>query len=306
MKILVLVIASDQTQQYIDMQAIWRSLATKHTSLSSYFDVWLVKSMSAEQWIWDDDGSSSAVGDVTVYSASAYSSSASAYSAVAYSASAYGSAYSSSASAYGSASADASVAYSAVAYSASADAAVGDVTASAYAYALHKDSHTFFVKQDETYIPGILNKTIVALNYFLSRHEYTHIWRTNLSSILDFDGLRLFLSSDVGRRCSYAGFCGDGFASGAGFLMIREAALYLVQNRDLVLSWDIIDDVAIGRLLCPIFGLTHIDRLWVKSVDDPILNCLLDGIFHFRCESHNHINTTTLMKKVCDVIDSVS
>jgi len=261
MKILVLVIASDQTQQYIDMQAIWRSRATNPAlSLSSDFDVWLVKSMSVEQWIWDDDNGSSSNGSSSAY------------------------------------------AYSAYAYS--AYASVGDVTASAYA--LDEDSHTFFVKQDETYIPGILNKTIVALNYFLSRHEYTHVWRTNLSSVLDFDGLRLFLSSDVGRRCSYAGFCGDGFASGAGFLMIREAALYLVKNRDLVLSWDIIDDVAIGRLLCPIFGLTHIDRLWVKSVDDPILDCLLDGIFHFRCESHNHINTTTLMKKVCDVIDSVS
>lgn len=261
MKILVLVIASDQKQQYIDMQAIWRSLATKHATLSSVFDVWLVKSMSAEQWIWDDDNGSS--------------------------------------SAYGSSNGSSSANGSASAY-----ASVGD--GSAIAYALDEDSHTFFVKQDETYIPGILNKTIIALDYFLNIYEYTHVWRTNLSSILDFDGLRLFLSSDVGRRCSYAGFCGDGFASGAGFLMIREAALYLVQNKSLVLSWDIIDDVAIGRLLCPIFGLTHIDRLWVKSVDDPILDCLLDGIFHFRCESHNHINTTTLMKKVCDVIDSVS
>jgi hypothetical protein len=146
---------------------------------------------------------------------------------------------------------------------------------------------------------------VVALEYFLGRHEYTHVWRTNLSSVLDFDGLRLFLLSDFGRRCSYAGFCGDGFASGAGFLMIREAALYLVANHSRVLLWDTIDDVSIGRLLLPVFGLTHIERLWVKSVDDPIRDFLLDGIFHFRCESSGHINTVPLMKKVCEVIDFV-
>jgi hypothetical protein len=238
MKILVLVIASDQTQQYIDMQTIWRS-----RNSPADFDVWLVKSMSADRWIWED----------TCVNSSDYDS--------------------------------------------VGDAVVGDCVALDY------DSHILFVKQDETFIPGILNKTIVALEYFLKRVEYTHIWRTNLSSVLDFNGLRTFLQSDVGRRCSYAGFCGDGFASGAGFLMIREVAFYLIENRSLVLSWDKIDDVSIGRLIIPVFGITHIERLWVKSVDDPIYDSLLDGIFHFRCESYKHANTITLMKKVCDIID---
>jgi hypothetical protein len=88
--------------------------------------------------------------------------------------------------------------------------------------------------------------------------------------------------------------------------MIREAALYLVANHSLVLSWDIIDDVAIGRLLYPVFGLTHIERLWVKSVDDPIREVILNGIFHFRCNTHDHTNTLPLMRKVRDVIDSVA
>ena len=225
MKILVLVIASDQSQQYIDMQAVWRTRISP-----ADFDVWFVKSMSADMWIWSSDNN------------------------------------------------------------------IG----------ICEDSRTIFVKQDETFIPGILNKTVVALEYFLGRHEYTHVWRTNLSSVLDFDGLRLFLLSDFGRRCSYAGFCGDGFASGAGFLMIREAALYLVANHSRVLSWDTIDDVSIGRLLSPVFGLTHIERMWVKSVDDPIRDVLLDGIFHFRCESSGHISTVPLMRKVCEVINSVA
>lgn len=229
MKILVLIIASDQTQQYIDMQSLWRS---RIDSCPTAFDVWFVKSSSADLWVWDDDD---------------------------------------------------------------------DV-------ALDKDSRTLFVKQNETFIPGILNKTIVALDYFLKRDEYTHVWRTNLSSVLDFCGLQQFLY--LNRGLSYAGFSGitDGgiiFASGAGFLMIREAAIYLVKNHSLVLSWDLIDDVSIGRLLIPVFGITHIERLWVKSVDDPIREAVLNGIFHFRCESFQHSNTTNLMKKVCDVIGAM-
>ena len=241
MKILVLVIASDQTQQYIDMQALWRARIPP-----ADFDVWFVKSMSADMWIWSLESDCKS------------------------------------------------------------DCDCKKSVRTTDNIGICEDSRTIFVKQDETFIPGILNKTVVALEYFLGRHEYTHVWRTNLSSVLDFDGLRLFLLSDAGRRCSYAGFCGDGFASGAGFLMIREAALYLVANHSRVLSWDTIDDVSIGRLLSPVFGLTHIERLWVKSADDPIRDVLLDGIFHFRCESSGHISTVPLMRKVCEVINSVA
>jgi hypothetical protein len=173
---------------------------------------------------------------------------------------------------------------------------------------LDEASRTVFVKQDETYIPGILNKTIVAMDYFFNKYsDYTHVWRTNLSSVLDFDGFLQFLWSDVGRRCAYAGFSGQNgsvsFASGAGFLLIREAALFLVANHSLVLSWDQIDDVAIGRLLCPVFGLTHIDRLWVKNLDDPVRDAILEkGVFQFRCETHNHSNTLIFMQNVFNVI----
>ena len=173
-------------------------------------------------------------------------------------------------------------------------------------------SRTVFVKQDETYIPGILNKTIVAMDYFFNKYsDYTHVWRTNLSSVLDFDGFLQFLWSDVGRRCAYAGFSGQNgsvsFASGAGFLLIREAALFLVANHSLVLSWDQIDDVAIGRLLCPVFGLTHIDRLWIKNLDDPVRDAILEkGVFQFRCETHNHSNTLIFMQKVFNVIRDFS
>jgi hypothetical protein len=50
-----------------------------------------------------------------------------------------------------------------------------------------RDTMTIYVKGEETFIPGILNKTVEAIRAI--GLEYDFVWRTNLSSVLDFDGL---------------------------------------------------------------------------------------------------------------------
>jgi hypothetical protein len=160
------------------------------------------------------------------------------------------------------------------------------------------DAMTIYVKGEETYIPGILNKTIEAIRAIGRSFDY--IWRTNLSSVLDYQGLL-----DYVDRCetSYAGYVGislDGykFASGAGFLMSRDAVNYLIDNERLLMM-DVIDDVAIGKLLEPRFNLIHIDRCWVD--DSCIFN---DSVFHFRCETYKHERTIEFMnaalKYICE------
>ena len=199
---------------------------------------------------------------------------------------------------------------------------------------------TIFVRGDECLIPGILNKTVEAISYFLGEHSiqrslrpitlqngnttkliqnenttkliphYDFIWRTNLSSVLDFRGLHAYISglkSSGGLKSSvnssldsslgfYGGYIGKAssyfFASGAGFLMSRDVASYLVTNKHL-LRWDLIDDVAIGALLEPRFGLVHIDRCWV---DENFSGC--PDVFHFRCESYLHLRTVEFMNAV--------
>lgn len=167
---------------------------------------------------------------------------------------------------------------------------------------------TLYVRGDECLIPGILHKTVEALSFF---PEYDYVWRTNLSSVLDFAGLERFLSSrtnslDVGNslyagtHSLYAGYIGLGslnngsstfFASGAGFLMSRDVAMYLVENKEF-LRWDLIDDVAIGALLEPRFGLMHLERCWVQS--EHIV--AEKDVFHFRCESYRHLRTVEFMR----------
>ena len=316
-----MVIASDSPAHYLEMQKVWTKWTYKQVNSSAQvFDVWFVKAKPERLWI----------GDIVN------------------------------------------------------DGPLSDIIE------IDNDAMTIFVKGDETYIPGILNKTIEAIRYFgkgafpegafpegafpkgafpkgafpegalpegalpkgasfdgkgalpkgalpegalpegtlpkgasfdgkgALPKGFDYIWRTNLSSILDFDGLLRYIDSGV-SGC-YSGYIGEAtsdrctsgrctsdrctsdtcirFASGSGFLLNRCAIDYLIENEHL-LRRDLIDDVAIGALLEPRFGLTHIDRCWVdESLVFP------DNVFHFRCETYQHLRTIEFMNATAKYIDS--
>jgi hypothetical protein len=177
-----------------------------------------------------------------------------------------------------------------------------------------RDAMTIYVKGEETYIPGILNKTMEAIRAI--GLEYDFVWRTNLSSVLDFDGLLRYCRclnplSARGLRCVfYAGYTGLAdvttnkdidsnirFASGSGFLLSREAVQYLIDNEAL-LRRDLIDDVAIGALLEPRFGIVHLDRCRIKTGEENVASVVSHGVFHFRCETYCHERTVEFMNMV--------
>jgi hypothetical protein len=186
-------------------------------------------------------------------------------------------------------------------------------------FELDRENKTLFIRGDECLIPGILHKTVEALSFFLhhsallepsfnsmglSKAEYDEfplfIWRTNLSSVLDFAGLQRYLGT-INSSGFYGGYVGKTvsvsenifFASGAGFLMSRDVAEYLVLNKDL-LRWDLIDDVAIGALLEPRYGIVPIDRCWIQSGEETVGS----HVFHYRCESYQHLRTVEFMQYV--------
>jgi hypothetical protein len=204
-----------------------------------------------------------------------------------------------------------------------------------------RDAMTIYVKGNETYIPGILNKTVEAIRAI--GLEYDFVWRTNLSSVLDFDGLLRYCRGlnplpkggqvaslkdgpsegglmshppvaslkDGQLRCVfYAGYTGLAdvttnkdidsnirFASGSGFLLSREAVHYLIDNEAL-LRRDLIDDVAIGALLEPRFGIVHLDRCRIKTGEENVSHVVSCGVFHFRCETYCHERTVEFMNMV--------
>jgi hypothetical protein len=175
-------------------------------------------------------------------------------------------------------------------------------------YELDILNQTLFVKGDECLIPGILHKTVEAISYFLrdeSTPPYDFIWRTNLSSVLDFSGLHQYINLNTNVSGFYGGYVGKAsnilFASGAGFLMSRDVALYLITNKD-KLDYDLIDDVAIGGLLEPRFGIVLIERCWVQTGTEDISKAVSDGVFHFRCESYLHLRTIEFMNFVRELV----
>lgn len=176
-------------------------------------------------------------------------------------------------------------------------------------FELDVENRTIFVKGDECFIPGILHKTVEAISFFLLHRKevYDYVWRTNLSSVLDVKGLLSFVEKLQDDRGVYGGFIGKEpctnilFASGAGFLMSRDVALDLVENKRL-LRYELIDDVAIGGYLEPRYGILPIDRCWVS---DDIKNLVLNaGIFHFRCYSYKHLWTAEFMEYVSNALSS--
>lgn len=163
-------------------------------------------------------------------------------------------------------------------------------------------NQTLYVKGDECLIPGILHKTVEALSFFLSTDpSIEYVWRTNLSSVVDVDRLEKYLDTIPSTKF-YGGYVGKAvnenifFASGAGFLMSRDVAEYLVANKA-SLRYDLIDDVAIGALLEPKFGIVPIDRCWVQTGEEDIES---EKVFHFRCESYMHLRTVEFMQYVSD------
>lgn len=273
-RVLVLVIASDSPAHYVEMQKVWirRSLTFKATSLEPGskkrdIDIWFVKAKPERLW----------VGDIAN------------------------------------------------------DGPLSDTVE------FDRDAMTIYVKGNETYIPGILNKTVEAIRAI--GLEYDFVWRTNLSSVLDFDGLLRYCRGlnplpvaslkdglseeglmshppvaslkDGQLRCVfYAGYTGLAdvttnkdidsnirFASGSGFLLSREAVQYLIDNEGM-LRRDLIDDVAIGALLEPRFGIVHLDRCRIKTGQENVASVVSCGVFHFRCETYCHERTVEFMNMV--------
>ena len=273
MRCLILVIVSFDKPVYYDMLRLWRERCLNN----SFYDVWFIQCKSASEWIGD------IVNDIRERS------------------SLMNPPFLMVASLMGASLMGASLTVASLG-SASLMHSQSDYLE------LDIENKTLFVKGDECLIPGILYKTIEALSYFLSSDSsYDFVWRTNLSSVIDFYGLQQYILGLDKRTGFYGGYVGKAvnenifFASGAGFLMSRDVADYLVANKA-SLRYDLIDDVAIGALLEPKFGVVPIDRCWVQTGEEDIESLLHQGVFHFRCESYQHLWTTKFMQYVSDKI----
>jgi hypothetical protein len=119
-----------------------------------------------------------------------------------------------------------------------------------------------YVKGDETYIPGILQKTIDAFEYFREEiPKYRYVVRSNISTIIRFDLLQEDLKNNaVGYGCA---LCWNMeynknkaalpenqiiFSSGTSIIFSSDVVMNIINNKD-KLDMKKIDDASIGEFV---------------------------------------------------------
>lgn len=165
-------------------------------------------------------------------------------------------------------------------------------------------ANEIIVRNKESYIPGILEKTLLGIKAMLPRmHEFDYVIRTNLSSFYPFNNLFNYLASLPKEKC-YAGVSlyqtkelglpqgirWVNFVSGAGIILSRDMAELIVNKSD---SLDIYknqmpDDVFIGlffnRKKIPIIKAQRWDYpsydLWLENNEK-----IEDYAYHFRARN---------------------
>ena len=119
----------------------------------------------------------------------------------------------------------------------------------------------------ETYLPGILDKTIKAIE-FTKNIEYEYLLRSNISTIVNVKNLLNYLSKN--KNIQYGGswkmkhirkgfrdplnginddrYAGLDFISGTGIVLSKKNVKYILENKDKI-DYSIVDDVSIGYFL---------------------------------------------------------
>ena len=131
-------------------------------------------------------------------------------------------------------------------------------------------ANIFISSVNESVIPGILIKTIDAIEFVNNNYKYKHILRSNLGSFFILENLLKVCESlpDKDTYASHKGsdrFCERGvdFAHGCGFWMSSDVVEELIAKRNSI-NIDKSDDIAITSLLediviqsVPRFDMTH-------------------------------------------------
>jgi hypothetical protein len=131
----------------------------------------------------------------------------------------------------------------------------------------------FEIKAKDTYVPGLLDKTMKALKYFINKIDFDFVVRTNSSTVIDMEELKKTLG-EIQQKDVYGGHVfraiwmnevggitpevfqkieGTEFVSGTSLILSVSMCLYLLNNEHL-LDYSIVDDVAIGLLMKKIGG----------------------------------------------------
>lgn len=149
-------------------------------------------------------------------------------------------------------------------------------------------------KTEEGLKPGIIMKTLMAMEHMLSRiDEFDYVFRTNLSSFIDFPKMLKFVKKLPKKHC----YCAKGitpnapFGSGAGLIFSPDLVKMFVAEHATVLK-DIgkeLDDVMFGEFFqAKKIKLLPAERMDFLSLEEwNAVTTLPDNIFHYRTKNRD-------------------
>jgi hypothetical protein len=153
--------------------------------------------------------------------------------------------------------------------------------------------NTITHRSKEWYEPGILYKTIAAMDYCVSNYSFEYLLRTNLSSFYCFPRLLKYIDSQP--RVNYAAAKqnmfreGIGFLSGAGFILSKDIVsrfLNEVFYKDALTEENIYfpDDVTISAIVSCLSGVSGVfhDLPRYDCEDSVALDDIDASFFHIR------------------------
>jgi hypothetical protein len=169
--------------------------------------------------------------------------------------------------------------------------------------AVHERDGTLYVPGSESFIPGILHKTLEALSYCASSFRFEFVVRSNISTVIDFDRLMgiiphrnrgvLYASTHIWGPGSPVG----AFASGTNIVLNAAAASYVLSARG-YLNMDAIDDVSIGELMRRVTKPLQLNQPMVWNDDSEASSI---GVV-FRNRSEDRMNDVARMARIVDRI----
>jgi hypothetical protein len=189
---------------------------------------------------------------------------------------------------------------------------------------IEKKGNTLYIKGEESFKPGILDKTLKAMAYCYNKYEFDYLVRSNISTVIDFTrvpfnevplhkigyaGVKMFklykldIPEGIDNKSVSAikldpsednSLIGVKFVSGTSIILNRLAVQYILEHIKEA-NMKIIDDVEIGVLMGKITTPIHLStRITINKIDR-------NGIV-FRNKSKKREQDTERMKKIVDMI----
>ena len=147
---------------------------------------------------------------------------------------------------------------------------------STYGTEYYIENDIIYINGKETFIPGILEKTLLAFKH-LNNFDYDYLIRSNISTIIEFNRLISYLEKNpidyygsgklVNLQCSgWNGirdpkWYGTIFASGTSIIFTKNAIDEIINNTHLIKK-EIIDDVSFG-----VYIREHKKNIIPKQID---------------------------------------